>query len=366
MGVAAYPDPQLVVDTLSSYMTESATFPARIDGQPRLLHRPWSTLYFISVRFRDATGQLVVKIAHFPDQTEPEISWQSEELLLRGRREFETLLRVYDHFSDPPEPMLGGLRPRAYLPQINAVVMDFAAGKPLYDGSLVWRRLATSKGQRRAEQLMALSGQWLRRFHKLPLTNPPQERCFAPANIFQDLLKVVDNLQAFGVNPNAWPLWKHTTAVLEQITDAEQVWTHGDFHLRNVLVQPNGGVLGFDTAMERIDSPCFDLGKFIADLKTRRETILRFGLFPTPTTIVRLEDSFIRGYSGGQSLPALALYEGFFIFQKWFENIDRMQKSVSAIKARAVRGAIINPTFSHIVERWMQKIAKNNWNVWHK
>lgn len=357
MEVAAYPDPKIVVDALWSHMV-GATAP-RIMGGPRLLHRPWSTLYFINIRSGNENRHLVAKIAHFPRQAQPETSWQSEELLVRGKREFETLVRVYDHFSNPPEPLIGGLRPRAYLPQINAVVMDFAAGKPLYDANLVWRRLATSNGIRRAEQLMTRSGRWLRRFHKIPIKNPPPERCFGPSNIFQDLLKLVDDLQAFGVDPSVWSFWNCATAMFARIGDTAHVWTHGDFHLRNVLVQSNGAVLGFDTAMERVDNPCFDAGKFIADLKTRREMILRLGLLPTPATIQRLEDAFLTGYSDGRSLSTLPLYEGFFIFLKWLEILERLQKSVSATKARALRTIIINPTFNSIVERWLQKIFKN-------
>jgi hypothetical protein len=81
-----------------------------------------------------ASGQyhdLVAKIVHFPDQTSAEVSWQSEELLIRGRREFETLQQVSNHFIQLTNPWLSTVYPRAYLPQLNAVVMDFAAGTPL-------------------------------------------------------------------------------------------------------------------------------------------------------------------------------------------------------------------------------------------
>jgi hypothetical protein len=165
-------------------------------------------------------------------------------------------------------------------------------------------------------------------------------------------------LRILGVDLGSWPVWERTLAILSQVTDAERVWAHGDFHLRNVLVLSQGGVLGFDTALERVDSPYYDLGKFVADLKTRRATLLRLGLLPPPGLIQSLTQSFLSGYLGGSPRPgpSLALYEGFFIVQKWVESLRQVRDTLSSragLLGAGARGGVINPAFYRIVGRWI-------------
>lgn len=364
-STGVYAAPEIVAEAVLTHLTQhnilNAALPVCLAESPRLLLKPWSTLYFLKVQATGVNHDLVTKIVHFPDQPTAEVSWQSEELLIRGRREFETMRRVFAHFTRQPDPLLSAVCPRAYLPQLNAVVMDFAAGTPLYNRSLDLRHWLTASGRRQAEQWMQLAGRWLRWFHRLSLEGAPSDRCFTPADTFKALLKIVDNLSTLGVNPTIWPGWSQTLAALEQITPHQQVWTHGDFHLRNVLVTPNGGVLSFDTALERIDSPYFDLGKFVADMKTRRAMILRLGLLPPPGFVERLTRAFLRGYLAGEPLAPLplALYEGFFIFEKWVESLTVLNTTFSGTFAPLGAGfqhLVVNPTFRRVAKQWMQTV----------
>jgi hypothetical protein len=328
---------------------------------PRLVHKPWSTLYFLTVSEGGERHQVVAKIVHFPDQATPEVSWQSEELLIRGQSEFDTLTSVYHHFARQPDRSLAALYPLAYLPEINAIVTDFVDGRPLYDACLAMRHLLSPGGRQRARHMMQQAGEWLQWFHRMPLQDAPAERSFGPPHIFQALLQEVEQLRTLGVDLGSWPLWERTLAVLSQVTDSERVWTHGDFHLRNVLVLSQGGVLGFDTALERVDSPYFDLGKFLADLKTRRATLLRLGLLPPPGLIQSLTQAFLSGYLSESPKPcaALALYEGFFIVQKWVESLTLVRDTLTRhadLLGTGVRGGIINPAFCRIVGRWIKSV----------
>ncbi|MBI1880991.1 MAG: aminoglycoside phosphotransferase family protein [Chloroflexi bacterium] len=360
----AYAAPNLVAEAVLAHLAQHSPLnplSLRLAKPPRLLYKPWSTLYFLTAQASGQCHDLVAKIVHFPDQTTAEVSWQSQELLIRGRREFETMQQVFNHFAQQPNPLLSAVYPRAYLPQFNAVVMDFAAGTPLYDRSLAVGQWLAGSQQRQAEHWMQLAGQWLRWFHRLPLDQAPSERCFTPADTFQSLIKTIESLRALGVNPTIWPGWSQTLATLAQIKPHQQVWCHGDFHLRNVLVTPNGGVLSFDTALERIDSPYFDLGKFVADMKTRRAMILRLGLLPPPGFVERLRRAFLSGYLAGESLAPLplALYEGFFIFEKWVESLTVLNNTFSGVSAplgAGFRHLVVNSTFRRIAKQWMQTV----------
>jgi hypothetical protein len=352
---------EAVLDHLWSQQATNGSSP-HLTGSPLLLQKLWSNIYFLSVMDAGELRELVAKIAHFPDQATPEISWQSEELLIRGRREFETMTRVFNHFMHQPDSLLTALHPQAYLPEINAVLMDFVSGRALYDECIALRHLLSAAGRRRAEQVMHRAGQWLRWFHRLPLDNAPRDRIFNSSDTFSALLNSVDQLRCFGVDPSTWPQWSYTLAALSQVSHSGQVWTHGDFHLRNVLVVfPHDAVLGLDTALERIDSPYYDLGKFAADLKTRRAMILRGGLLPPPGVVQALTRAFLSGYLAGApvSVLSLALYEGRFIFEKWVESLTAIRETFHGSTApvgAAIGNLVVNPTFGRIIKGWMGTI----------
>ncbi len=354
--------PKIVTEAVLDYLVRQNSSGAqlpRLEEPPHIICRPWSTLYFLTVLNSDKSQKLVVKIVRFQDQKTAELSWQSKNLLARGRSEFDTMTRVFNHFANQSNPFLCVLSPIAYLPDINAVVMNFSDGKRIND-FITPRYLLTAGGRRRTKLMMRHAGQWLRCFHNMLLDDAPVKNSFGSSDIFQALLDQVDNLCVFGVDLKG-PLWDQTLTTIEQINHNEQVWSHGDFCTGNLLVFPDQCVLGLDVVMDRIDSPYYDLGRFVGDLKTRRSSILRFGLLPPPGIINSLRDAFLTGYFDSEQyakLP-LALYEGYFIFREWVDNLIWARDTYSESKAlldMAISKMIINPTFYRIVTRWMQTV----------
>jgi aminoglycoside phosphotransferase (APT) family kinase protein len=328
-----------------------------LDAPPRVRQMSWSTLYFLALDGPTGRQEVVAKIVHFPDQAAPEISWQSDELLLRGQREYESMARVYEHFA--PQTDLLALRPLAYVPAVNAVVMEYAAGTALYDACATPSHLLTPAQRNYARRMMGRAGAWLRHLHTLPLDGAPPERIFGPADSWRALLHELDRLQARRIRLD--DLRARIQASLSDLTPDQRVWTHGDFHMRNVLIQPGDRLLGFDTALERIDSPYADLGKFVADLQTRRARILRLGLLPGATTVALLRAAFLAGYFGADPVDArrLALYEGRFLFQKWNESLDlvgEMAPGRLAPLGSLLRHIVIDPTFRRVVRRWARDL----------
>jgi hypothetical protein len=206
-----------------------------------------------------------------------------------------------------------------YLAEINAVVMEFAEGTQMSNCIRV-RHLITARGRRRAIQMVRHAGQWLRCIHTMRLDRAPEKGAFGPSDIYQALLDQVNHLRTLGVDL-AGPLWDQALAALEHIPHKERVWCHGDYHLGNLMVLADSGVLGLDAVMDRVDSPYYDLGRFLGDLKTRRSTVLRFGLLPPPGIIGRFRDAFLDGYLDGAPYArlSLALYEGYFIVREWVD-----------------------------------------------
>jgi hypothetical protein len=324
------PDPQWIAQKTADYLGGTVT------SAPQIREMPWSTLYFMGVDGR----AVVVKIVHFPNQTDPQISWQSEELLIRGQREYNSIVTVYQHFAQ--QDPLCAMQPLGYIRDINAVVTEFVSGVPLYNACATPARLRTSDQRVYAEKMMYRTGQWLRHFHTLPLGDVPEERLFGPTDATRALASEIDHLRQRGITVRLPDIHVETE---------DRIWTHGDFHMRNVLVLSEDRILGFDTALERVDSPYADLGKCIADLKTRRARILRLGLIPSARTIQRLEDAFLAGYGKPVDRQALALYEARYFFQKWNESLDALDETFYGKTAAAgwmLRRAVINPTFQRL------------------
>ena len=74
-----------------------------------------------------------------------------------------------------------------------------------------------------------------------------------------------------------------------------------------------------------------------------------------------LTQAFLSGYLGGSPRPCvtLALYEGFFIVQKWVESLTLVRDTLTrdtGLLGAGMRGGIINPTFYRIVGRWIKSV----------
>jgi len=358
--MTVYPDPEIVVNTVVKHLSEQHNNTWRCLDTPHIREMSWSTLYFVTLTDGTTPLKLVIKIAHFPDQTVPEVSWQSEELLIRNKREFDTMTTLFRHFATCPDPLLLAVQPRAYVPAFNAVVMDYVSGALLYEQPLKLSSLLTPAGRRDAGQILQRTGAWLRWFHRVPLAldQVPPDRLYGPANTFNILQADAAHLRQYGIDLNKLAGWDATLTLLETVPTGERVWVHGDFHPNNLLLLANGGILSFDTAFEQVDSPYVDLAKFIVNIKTRRMRILSLGLLPPSGVTRSLVDKFLQGYLNGQPLDrsALALYEGRFLLEKWAETLDTLQSSKKLNQTplgRILRQWIVNPFFYGAVRQWM-------------
>jgi len=358
--------PEIVTSAVLTYFDQNhpSSQPWQLRRPPEVLPKAWSTLYFLTIGTGQQRRDLVVKIFRFPDQASATVSWQSEELLIRGRREYESLLRVYRHFQQQDDPRLQAVYPETYLPDINALVLDFVPGRPLYDNNLSPRHLLKRQGPQEAEQMLLCCGRWLRWFHRLPTDEAPDDRRFGPADSLQALLEHVHQLHHFGIMLEDQPLWEPALAALRQVEDSRRVWVHGDLHLRNFFLLPDRSVLSMDTALDRLDSPYLDLGKLLADLQTRRAYLFSRGVFPPRAMIDRFSRAFLDGYfAGEQPQPLLlAVYEGRFLIQKWVESLETLQQTFTGRRVPlgvAAQQLIVNPAFQRIVTAWMVRITQS-------
>ncbi len=362
--ITACAPPEIVVEAVLNYLSQQNFTGAKqpqLKEPPYVIRRPWSTLYFLTIQISGEIRKLVVKIVRFDDQKTAEISWQSKNLLTRGRCEFETMTRVFDHFTTQSNPILHTLRPVAYLPEINAIVMDFSDGARMNDYITI-RHLLSFKGLHQSQRIMNHTGQWLRSLHKMPRHNMSDMNLFSTSDIFQELLNKIDKLHDLGVDIYR-DIGEKTLTILKHVSHDIHVWNHGDFISGNMLVFADDSVLGLDVVMERVDSPYYDLGRFVGDLKTRRSTILRLGRLPSPKLMNTLRDAFLTGYFKGEQYNKLllAIYEGYFICSEWVDMLMYLQDRYTGRKtilSGGITRAVINPTFHRIIKQWAETVRE--------
>ena len=81
--------PDLVADAVINRLNaDDADSCWKLMDTPDIMRRPWSALYFITLKNCHDTRRLVVKIACYPDQKNQNVSCQTQDILRRGQREY--------------------------------------------------------------------------------------------------------------------------------------------------------------------------------------------------------------------------------------------------------------------------------------
>lgn len=325
---------------------------------------PWSSIYFLDVVQTHLQKTYVVKIPGFPDQTVPDTSWQSKELLIRGQREYSSIIRVYNHFAAQENRKLRALRPETYLVPLNAVVMNFIPDGTLYDTTVSPRQLVSPNGYQSALERLRRTGEWLGWLHRLPAENTSPAKKFNVAHAYSVLLQEAERVSTRTPRFQKLAQWQPVLKLLGQIPDQEGVWIHNDYHMRNVLVAPDGTILGLDTVLDALDNPCADLAKLIVDLRTRRWQILSQGLFPPKRLIDHLVQSFLEGYAvtGRTFSPlTLALYEGQYLLEKWNQCHIAVSNGLGTTYeplAPPISRTLVDPVLGRLVQEWMNRVLR--------
>ncbi len=189
---------------------------------------------------------------------QPHTGWSQDDVSnpLSARDEFEALRRLHDHFAAlglpfrVPEPV-------AYLPDVDAVAMEYVDGVPVKNllgyGSLL-RPTPLLDG-------LAASGSFLRHQHALE-THPDvevdlKEEAEAVLTVAEDKL-----------HPLGLDLPEQVRRTLLETprvrVRSPQVRLHGDFGPANILLARDGSTVGLDASLEAVGAPEDDLVRYVA------------------------------------------------------------------------------------------------------
>ncbi len=326
------------------------------------IKKPWSIIYFLTVA---STGEkFVAKVKKHPGQKDLTESWTQENTLRRGQREYNSLLRTHEYFTALNDSQFRAVRPIGYLPHRNILITEYLEGTPLYEGYLQPHHLLRKSQRKLARKYIRLTGLWLRALHQMPLDSYDTEQVDTPTDtlkIITEHFDLIDQLRP--QRPYQWPHRAETLEILAKVEANKQVWIHNDFHTQNSYILPTGQLAGFDVGIYRIDHPYYDVGKFIADIKTRKLRVLSAGLMPPRSVVDGFTEALLDGYTDGASekvdRAALALYEGRFLLEKWVSTAQTISKGrLPGPISKVLAGAIVNPTFARLIRAWLKGVRE--------
>lgn len=354
-------DPASVRAALAEHLARAPGGRWRVEAPDEVMRQPWSALYFLSGTSPEgAQVRWVVKCPRAPEGESHLPGRDGRSLAARNRAEFSSLGMIQDHFARQDDRSLAAIKVITYLPTVEGFVMRHFEGEPLFDRCLQLlhhlrprRRTLANAGVRRA-------GAWLRWLHEMPLEhlNEPLEQ--GPEDAAAAIRREISALVRDGVAEDTLPL-DLLGAVADEARDPRRVATHSDYHLRNVVLLDDGGVLGFDTALNRIDSPCCDIGRFLMDIRTRRSRILTGARIPTERRARRLERAFVAGYGDpGPDRKTVALYEAVFALWKWREDRAAVASALRRWPplAAIARAVVIDRAFRRVMSQWVKRVEE--------
>lgn len=122
-----------VASTVIDYLKQHNTSTVSLVGDVQVIAMPWSGIYILPLQIGNTTSKIVAKLSRHPKQKNTSESWEDDDLIDRGLREYDSLSKIYAHFQVHGDHRLQAIRPIIFLRSINAIVMDFFDGQYLIE-----------------------------------------------------------------------------------------------------------------------------------------------------------------------------------------------------------------------------------------
>jgi len=197
--------------------------------------------------------------------------------------EFSSLQSVFDAVARSGDPGLAAVRPVAYVPAVNAIVLDRLDAVPLVS------RLTWSTSVAAGIDVLDRVGRLLRLLHGIGgFVDAPFDGRSAAARL----------RERFAGGPAAIQIVGESVARMAERLDGRAVATgtiHGDFSRRNILVTRDDRVAAIDPN-RYTGSAASDLAHLAAELVLGRSRLVTLGLVPGAVRVHRWVAALVDGY----------------------------------------------------------------------
>lgn len=305
------------------------------------LGRPASRLTVERQRLAGRSNIYVVSDPGSPERgprwvvKQPHTGWSQDDVSnpLGARDELEALSRLHDHLSAlglpyrVPEPV-------AYLPDVDAVAMEYVDGVPVKNllgyGSLL-RPTPLLDG-------LAASGSFLRHVHALE--HHPDVELDLRKQAGEVLEVAEEKLHPLGLDLPEQV--RRTLLGTPRVrVRSPQVRLHGDFGPANILLARDGTTVGIDASLEAVGVPEDDLVRYVALVAGIIRLAPELVAPPVGAVRRRLESRLLEAYYGTSTWPPL--FELKYLHQlcrRWCRLRELAEQSESparlAVKLRVI------------------------------
>ncbi len=308
-----------------------------------LIKRPRCLFYRLTLSDGRLSRAVAVKVRHDDPMLRRTDPWAAERPVLtptrsippaeEGWREFEALQAIAARFEGVDAERFGVLRPRAWLPEHAATVLDWVWEPTLRVVLGRQSRWRLSGGPDQTAWVNA--GAWLRRFHDASSCTLPAtlaERMAYRPEVLTNLDRYAEFLARVGEqDPSVRALSQAASGRLaaDLPERLDLAVGHGDFTAQNVFTAPTGRVTVFDP-MPLWRVPTFeDVGRFTSGLRLLPEQALSQGLVLPRERLDRCEHSFLRGYFGPGVVPEGTVhgFQALLLLDRWAALITKQTRS---------------------------------------
>lgn len=302
------------VTTFTRYLTECAPryFPDfagdAVEVTPMaVVKRPASTLYHFLMHNATAQYPVLVKVRQPPAGGKPThrpkiaVVDPDQQYWL----EYRALAAIQDHFSQVNDPRFGTIRMLDALPDQRAIVMIKSEDPDLRKFFARRNRFLLPLQSDKLYTVFSNVGAWLRTYHALPV----EEHVLPRHTTRADYEHAVENMLQFLVEHLGHKAYFDrvasaiTTRANDMPDDLPLGRGHGDFSLRNILVDANHKVTIIDT-LARWQAPIYeDIGYFLVRLYTNQLQVYSQGIAFSARWLARCEREFLTAYFSSTPIP---------------------------------------------------------------
>ncbi len=300
---------------------------AAIEG---IAERPRATLIRSTVTVDSRTMRLFIKIPRLIDRPPsdrprlvPDTPAREKMLLEAG-----TLGLIHADLEAIPDPRFGAVRVIDVYEDLGAMVMTEAPGVPL--ANHLSRAVGPSRDARARSRLapaLSHAGAWLRRFQGLTGDTERAARLSTRSDVVDLTRGIGDYLGARTTRHEV------VRAAVERVVASADATlpsalplglSHGDFAVRNLLVDGAGAVTVID-ALGRWRMPIYDdLARMRVGIATSRIQSATFGRAIDAWHRAQLDDALLSGYGRDALDPAaVRLYSILILLDKWAAAVER-------------------------------------------
>jgi hypothetical protein len=290
----------------------------------RVLRRLNCQLVVLRVSGAGQTRDLVVKIPRLDCVTDacddrPRLAALMPPPL-RCRQEYKALSLMQRRLNQIGDPALRCVRVFDLL-TTDSLVMERVATGTLRQ--FLWQASRPREWTMPANMFDVLGrvGRWLKIFHSLELPAETRHSTIqAHVETNHAFAAFLEDRWGRGVGFTAWAKRHAAIAQTYLPTQLPLGLSHGDFAPRNMFVDGQGGVIGFD-ALGRWRAPCYeDIADFLVNLKCSGAQAVSLEFLFRDATLMRLEKAFLQGYFEGEAernTLIVKLFEVQSLLAKW-------------------------------------------------